>query len=642
MWGKIFPYLLRWLIVKRSFLSCICLLLLYQLILLYGCEDVSAQLLQRGRITGKMKYTYTKSWHSTNGFDSNSRSYSQDYNLGFSGFIWDYRFMSFDSYLGYSDYGTNTPATDGAKEMRTNTDLYEYGFRSTILSHPRFKFPLTFFASKDRTESTGNRSASRTIETKEDGIKWVLKFVKLPETKLNWRNRTRVSNATSKTKTKNFGLSMDKRIEVGRTVYGFHYRGHKSIGRSSNEERESNSKSFTGTAYTRFSSTASFNQGVNYLKYTSSDNNKFNLKGYRAYLSVQPTDSLSNSLSYNYTQTSDEELNESTNHAFSANTSYTVNPRLTLSNSLGYGKSTFVSPDNPKKVSYHNVSIGANFRLTERTNTHIGASYNKSLTLLSDSTVKSVSKGANAGISYSRPLKWFLVGGSYNVGINDINRFGEEEGSSGSSLREGTLLSHQLALFANSRGWRFLQLTSKYEFTDRYGTSTREEDKERSHHFRVDVSSGYFRNTVIYAYADKFIKDTYPDLKTDTTQFNIKVRHHKVVWRGFLTTDANYNRSYSFNQLIDTSKSLGGNYRKILTRNLSMTIQATLSDTSNPSYDRTSFEFVSKFQYRLRAWLVSFEYDYRTHSTSYSDSQDSRTTENRIYITLTRRFGFAT
>ena len=623
--------------MKKAFLSYISLLLLFQLIWLIRCEGVSAQFIQGGRIHARTTFTYERRWNSgTNSKGTKSRRYEQRYDLGFRGFIWDYRFMSLDSNLRYSDGGNVT------KDRRNTTDNLEYGFSSTLLTHPRFKFPLTFFASKKRIEKTYSSSPGSTRETRKHGVRWRLKFVRLPETDIKWQRDNTITDGIETRNADRFNMYMRKSIKVGRTTYKFSYRKAENVSANPESNAESDYKSFYGTAYTKLSDTTTFDQGVNYFTSDSRTDQgttyKNTLKGYRANLTLQPTSDLYNSLSYSYSDSKDQ-INEEEfiDHWVSARTAYKVNARLSLSTSIGYFKNTTLSPDSPRKRFGRSGSIGVGFRLTKRTNTHSRLFYNTTVTQHGLDSIKEtrIRKGASAGISHSRSFRfrWVVVGASYGIGFHLIEDI-EHDTTETRDKQHG--LSQNADINVSSLGWKYLNLKGIYKFVDKTGTSRTEE--ERSHRFRIDAQSNYFSHTDIRSYVDKYIRKRYSDIKRDTTTFDIKVIHDRMVWRGVFRGATEYRRTYSSGELSSVSKTAGASYRRMLARNLRMSLSLGFSESySRSSEKQRTIDFVSKFNYRLRAWLVSLEYDYRTRR-SFGSGGGGRNNENRIYITLTRSF----
>ncbi len=608
------------------------LLLSYMLLSTILCDSLSAQIIQRGRLKGDVEFTYERVWRNSEFIDSRSKSFVQRYNLGFIDYAnYDYNFSGSQSVSG------------------SETDVLRYGVSSTILSHPAFRFPITFFASRTTTDTSDHIDRER--EANKYGVKWLFKFRLLPRTKLGWR-KEEVTSDGRKRESSTFDVDMDKGFTIGKTNYRFRLRKGGGV---ADYGSENDFTGFTATADTTFSNTARLDQGASYFESSSVGDGgglsfERTTKNYNARLMLNPSEDFSHSYSYSFTESKDQSGVESSVHSFFANATYRLNPRLSFTTNLGYAKAVFDDSveepadreESDNKTTRRSASFNVRFRLTNRTTTRYRIHYSRGVTLHGPDTYKRIDerRGIGAGISHARPFKSFSVGVSYNIDYShykiplDEVEGGEQESSN--------TLSNNFALTASSVGWRYFNLNGSYEFVDKRGTF--KEDEERSHRLRLDARSNYFKRTVIRAYLVKYVRERYGTPKSDTTTFFARINHNRNLWRGVLRIGGSVFLGLSDNTLRGTSVSANTSYGRALTKRLIMSLGmvGTVSDSRGGSEPerRTQVSFRSSFKYFLRAWTATLEYEYqhRTDELFGERVGISYTSEHRIFVKLERQF----
>ncbi len=593
----------------------------------FACNNLYAKVLVRPRLIGGLVLGFRHNEYSNPHSNSSKEQFRQRYHLSFKGAIWDYRFMPFSSKFKYSK---KRSSSQGSNYISKD---YTYSLHTTLF--PDFRFPFSVGFVQNRSISDAD-AGNKKIGTGYD-LAWYLRFKVLPVTKLTLKYSEDTGWGRDNNK-KDYGVRMSKAI--GNSQYRLNY--GRGISKDNISASESVSNNFGFGISTKVSESIALSNSGFYFDSDSKENGKESInvrktEGYTSALSYRPSNDFRNSNVFGFTR-STSSGGETKNYSISTRNNYKVNSRLEFNTTLRMSRYSANSQESETIFRNYIASADSSFRITKRTVSSLGVFYNwnKNIDFDPEDATREETLRKNKGIqgslaqSRARNLKWVSLGTNYGISATyhdtdpgDVtNTFG-----------------YHITLRAASRGLKDLALSARTGFTKRYDIS--ENEVSTSKGFGFHVTDTHLKHTIIKAgYVRAMSTKSAGNQESDLATYSMSAKHERALWRGKLQLKARYNKKINYAESSDdsntSSNSERARYGKRLTRRLSMILSLARSggDSGDVRYDLSSL-----FHYYIGAWRLRLQYNYGYND--YSNRNAGNTSTQRIYLTLSRRFGIS-
>ena len=202
----------------------------------------------------------------------NYKTYEQYYLLGLNGYFLSKKILEFNLQTSISDFSTTSHTNELRQKLKTN-NLNFYNFSATIL--PRESFPLTIYASRNRTDNVNSNESSLlnisqkySVETKISGLRWKInKNNFFPRTEITFEHRLNKSAYNLlpvNQKSDVWSLRLNNSTLKGKTQYSFQYTGTHSNDKILKFEQENHQFQFYGNSRI-FDNTNVYTNSVYYI-----------------------------------------------------------------------------------------------------------------------------------------------------------------------------------------------------------------------------------------------------------------------------------------------------------------------------------------------------------------------------------------
>jgi hypothetical protein len=572
-------------------------------------------------LRGSIGLSYESYKNKSNGKEQKRDRFEKELDLNLGGYIYHPKLATYSGGVDYAD--TDYDFSSGSDNSSMDTKNISFDLSTLLL--PERPVNLNLFMGRNRSDVKTSFNPSYRLTTDYRGFLSNIILKDLPKIELSFtQSDTEDDNPLGRREDRkdNGKLRLSHKIKDTNLFGGYTFIKNKDKIDGSSSDRHTfsfNSSTSKLPFESEFRINAEFSmesrEEPSFNRFTSSDEDSYLLD---LSLGSRPKQNLNTVLSYSFSRTTnDNDLgasSDSTTHSARAGANYIYSNNLRFRGDIYY-----LLKDN-----------SASF--IER-----GTSYDED------------EKGINWGLDYNKLLKrWLSFGGGYGINL------AHKEIDPGDN---GNKVGHSANLRLETVGLRYFNTMTTLDLLRLNNSSSLENDRDETR-YRIEINSGYFRNTFINTYYEyENIKEWYKEIGGDRGKSESKtigLTLNRRLWYGgnlsLSSTYRNYKSSgskYRFTRTIrlplgpqeaeNSAKSLliEAKLSTILTR---FSVFSLLARREEVNYPITPNEYLwrieSDLSYRLRNIYLSLEFDYS------EEEQDIRVfRERRGLVTIRRPFG---
>jgi hypothetical protein len=497
--------------------------------------------------------------------DSEEKSsiFTENYVLNFVGFIWDPRFLVFDTFFSYTDRDHDNDTGNQRLFKSSYTQSY-YGFYSTLMR--RSRLPVSFFASRDDTNDTvGSRESNRVRDEYGFSLNWLFKFRKLPHVQLDYTNRWQVSKniiadeVEEDTHQTSLGLTFSKKFIYWRAINEATYeiQREKDENNLRNTDTGRDTDVFTFTSDVKYAQATELNLGASWYRQselgTELDQEG---KGMTIALDSRELETFTQDHSYVYydtkSSTDDGVAWEATNQAYSGRLAYDPTRWLRLSQGINLSMSDRESLSGASDDRRFSSSTNLQYLITEHLATTESVRHEREENSSGDLVAGIIDRQRTdytAALDYHRQIIRASFSTGYSLGFFDESvTYLEDIEATVPALTNADGLIQSAYIGLSGVRLKLVILGAHYSISDQQGEDPALEDPEVDRQTRsYDLSASTISNRFLTLQADyRNYKETsfVPRENSDVTTRTIRASSKPV--RG-----ASLNASYREEDRID-------------------------------------------------------------------------------------------
>lgn len=615
-------------------------------------------------LSGTILFEYERFTSSVNEVETTkTNSFRQGYELDLRGNVISRGLMIYDAGVGWerTDYTTRTTETD--------TTIFELDLSTTLL--PLSRIPLTMYYRRTQDDITGGVSRDTTRSTY--GFVWNMEFRVLPETRLQAERQT-VKGSTDDLE--KFFFNANFRKILGPTDNTFDYRFTTSENKRTTETNlsEVNQHVFNFRNQTDISRHTRFTLGA--VRGTSSRPKSAvptdaTHQAISASLESKPGPEFEHTHHYTYYSVDAENEHNSSGETYDGEMTYEPTDRLkTQATLLVENLKNDIPP-----MNYETDTLEATGRLdyilTDRLTVDGIFRY---LEFESNSTLQTGTLSTNdvfrlaGGITYGNVYDWGSVNARYGAGFRKEGFEGEGSGSGIEqevSMAASSVDINPLFIFSASASYFYFEglegpvwerdSLAKIDFEnkplkeyvemsagyDRRSTSSWIDLRSRTTElYYASAISEYLDNTRLELRAEHRVNSDEEIGTTTTDTMRAGVLHERVLLGGLAKFSARYTLTDSDFSTGQTEKTTTRDYlveyRRMVLPGLlwNLSVQRLEEEITGTSEGFTNENIIENaLQYRLRAWLLTFE-----DTLVFRDDETTERTDHTVFLRATRSF----
>ncbi len=580
---------------------------------------------------GGVVFEYERRKVDSGDYQESSSIFTQHYVLNLTGYIWDPRFLIFDTFFSYEDMDA---ANDNGRTTKSSYTSSYYGFDSTLMR--RSRLPVSFFASRNETNGVvGSRLSNRVQDAYGFRLNWRFRFRRLPDVRLDYTNEWKVSKnivaeeTDEDTHHSSLVVNFNEKFILWRSVNEANYEILRRREDDSLKDTVTGRDAHVVTVKSnvKYSSATELDLGASWYKQSLlgtavSDQEG---KGISLGLVSKALETFRQDHSYFYADakisTDDVDDAAMTNQGYRGRLDYTPQRWLRLSQSLSLSQSDRESQSASSDRNQFTSNTSLTYLITEHLSTSEAVNHRRSENNTGDlvSGIKEQQRTEyTSSLDYNRQLFKASFATGYSVGyFEESVTYVEDVDAIVPELANGDGLIQRAHIGLAGIRLKLVTLGASYNISDQQGRDETREEPEldrttRSYHLSASTMSNRFltlhadyRNTE----TDSFVNRENEDVTTKTMRatsrpvrgasltahyreedrisfntghirrkdYNATALYARRVLRGRLQVSASYNAMDSESAL-STSEEItiryGAGYRTRLTSNLTLSAQA--------------------------------------------------------------------
>jgi len=543
---------------------------------------------QRYKLYGGVELSYKNYEEEHDGTTSEQKSFSQQYVLGLSGYVWRPRLMIFSSDISFV-------ATD--QDPFSKSRGINFGFNTTIF--PRTRHPLILYANRTTSSLDGYLGFANKITTTSYGVRFGYSTFRNTRITIGYGHSryesedNGLNNLNSFSEQDTFGISLlsepERKFRVMSTA-GDNSNADNSNS-NSNNSNSNNSNNSNNRRTIRYDPIIGITWGLNYefLKFRT-DRNSFSFQDettHRFRLFAK-RDLWNFFKGYSELNLYKKEEYKSLNFILELERN---TDKFRTYNSYNYSLFEY----NRNQSSTHNIGTRNTYYYTRNLLFHAGLSYAR---YTSDFSDPSAGYNANLGVSYSKYFKNYIMQAYLNTGFNSSDRDTENNYSA----------SYGLTINSVSKMTRFLTYNYAVSYIGSYSST-----KDSTNNLSFDIyATKAFRYFALFTNAgfEYWANSTF-DSQT-SKGYSLRLNsglHTRLSSFSLLTMKADYTFSHS-DSLKTVSLIIQGNLSIFLLRNLDLNIDVIEQfNQDSDGYDYRKFEALTSLNYRWKKLSLHGEFN---------------------------------